>query len=85
MYGNAPRQPIPDDREKALLAVITHVILAVRNLASEITPENLFRLMHAVHNIPIYLRLGGEEMWDTVQWDIKITMIASSACSWSLD
>jgi hypothetical protein len=61
---------IPRDREYALLEVVCHSILNVRGLACEMSPEQLFDLMDAIHNIPIYLQHGGDDFWETIEFDI---------------
>lgn len=32
--------------------------------------DQVIDLMDAVHNIPLFLQHGGDDYWETVQWDM---------------
>lgn len=60
---------IPEDRSYALLQVLLHGILRTRSRPFD-RDQQLFDLMDALHNIPIYLHYGGEDFWASVQLDL---------------
>lgn len=69
-YSHAKRPPT-EIEQLALLDVVTHAILTVRNCVSMMTVEHISQLMDAVHNIPIYLQSRTLDGWETILWDLQ--------------
>lgn len=63
-----------DTNAKALLELVYRVSIHVRAYSSgesRITAAQLYWLMDAVHNIPLYLQSGDEDYWFGIEWSMR--------------
>jgi hypothetical protein len=63
-----------DANEKALLEVVFRVSVHVRAYSSGdgcVTRSQLHSLMDAIHNIPLFLQSGDEDLWLGIEWSMR--------------
>lgn len=63
-----------DANAKALLEVVYRVSIHVRGYSSGngcITGRQLHWLMDAIHNIPLFLQSGDDDLWFGIEWSMR--------------